>query len=514
MRPTSHWLVPAGLGGLLVLAVALPYLAAPLRAPAGSTFTGFLINPLDGFSYLAKMRQGWDGAWFSQLPYSPVPTRPAAFFVFHLWLGHAARWSELSLLAVFHAARLAGALAMAFAVYRLVWVALPPEAGKWQTVGLILFGSGWGWLGTAFGVVGADLNQPEATPFLSAFASAHFPVAVAGMAWWTATILRPPRGLPASVGLSAALSLGLVLLAPYALVILVAGTLLWLVWDRLAPARDDPTMPRTAIWAVSLAILAAWGVYYLTTVSGDPGWASWHGQNQTPSPSPSAYLVAFLPLLIPAAAGLTSSAGLRTLRPLVAWVVVVAAALYAPVSLQRRFLLGVFVPLGILAWLGLGRWFSSLRARNLALVALLVMTFPSHLLVVAAGISGVGREQPGLTISDSNLAGYGWLAQNAPRGALVLAGPNTGNQIPAFASVRVLYGHPFESPGAEAAARHLQDIYAGRAGLPSVDGAGSTDLLVFYGREERSLGSPPWLDDLATVFEQGDTRILLQPSQP
>ncbi|MEN6408498.1 MAG: hypothetical protein ABFD44_02140, partial [Anaerolineaceae bacterium] len=44
--------------GLALLLVSLPYVVAAVSAAPGMPFGGFLLNPLDGNSYLAKMREG------------------------------------------------------------------------------------------------------------------------------------------------------------------------------------------------------------------------------------------------------------------------------------------------------------------------------------------------------------------------------------------------------------------------------------------------------------------------
>ena len=54
-------------------------------------FGGFLLNPLDGNSYLAKMQQGASGSWRFTLPFTPEPGEGAYLFLFYLALGHLCR---------------------------------------------------------------------------------------------------------------------------------------------------------------------------------------------------------------------------------------------------------------------------------------------------------------------------------------------------------------------------------------------------------------------------------------
>jgi len=73
---------------LVVLLTTGPYLAAQRAAGSEFVFGGFLLNPVDGYSYLAKMLQGFQGSWRFHLPYAADPGQGAYIFGFYLFLGH------------------------------------------------------------------------------------------------------------------------------------------------------------------------------------------------------------------------------------------------------------------------------------------------------------------------------------------------------------------------------------------------------------------------------------------
>src|SRR5688572_29889563 len=100
------------LSSLFLLLQALPFVSAQASSDSAHEFGGFLLNPTDGFSYLAKMRQGYDGAWSFTLPYTAEPGQGAAINMYYLLLGHVARGLGWSLVLTFHAARLLGATAL------------------------------------------------------------------------------------------------------------------------------------------------------------------------------------------------------------------------------------------------------------------------------------------------------------------------------------------------------------------------------------------------------------------
>jgi len=46
---------------LILFILVLPYRLAAAMAGPDHVFIGFLLNPIDGATYLAKMRIGWSG---------------------------------------------------------------------------------------------------------------------------------------------------------------------------------------------------------------------------------------------------------------------------------------------------------------------------------------------------------------------------------------------------------------------------------------------------------------------
>ncbi|MEA3349160.1 MAG: hypothetical protein U9Q82_00910, partial [Chloroflexota bacterium] len=111
---------------IVLIAVSYPYIYAARAGGGEYVFGGFLLNPLDGNSYLAKMYQGWSGSWRYRLAFSADPGEGAHLFLFYLFLGHLARVLGLPLLLVFHVGRLFGAAIMLSAMWRF-FVALFPK---------------------------------------------------------------------------------------------------------------------------------------------------------------------------------------------------------------------------------------------------------------------------------------------------------------------------------------------------------------------------------------------------
>src|SRR5262249_41443253 len=145
----------------------------------------------------------------------------------------------------------------------------------------------------------------------------------------------------------------------------------------------------------------------------------------------------------------------------IAWLGLGGLALYAPFALQRRLSLGLWMPLVILAVIGLHEllW-PRLRAalRPLALVGLAVFVLPSNLLVYFATVAAIQRRDPAIFITAPENAALGWLAQHAS-GSVVAASPQMSLFIPARTDARVVYGYPFETVDADKHRQAVEQFY-------------------------------------------------------
>jgi len=64
-----EWRLPLLTGLALAIVTAVPYAYAYAAQPHGQVFMGFFFLGDDANTYLAKMRQGWEGAWAWQNRY-------------------------------------------------------------------------------------------------------------------------------------------------------------------------------------------------------------------------------------------------------------------------------------------------------------------------------------------------------------------------------------------------------------------------------------------------------------
>jgi hypothetical protein len=511
----EKWLVGAILL-LFLLVITIPYIYAQSTSDESRVFGGFLLNPIDGNSYLAKMRQGFDGSWAFKLPYTADPGAGAALNLYYLFLGHAARWLGFSLIFTFHAFRILGSLLLGLALFHLFGRVFEKSSSRLLALSLALFGSGLGWLAAGLGLFTSDFWVAEAYPFLASFANPHFALGLA-LQIWLITPLKPAQSIVwkrAAIIFAAAALLSVVYPFGWAVTAAVNGAwLARLVW------RGSPWVDDLKRWVYLIAGGAPYVIYSLWIVKSHPILAQWNAQNLTPAPSVADLVYSLSPLLlfalwamlvmgrktVNATSGWSAAAG-----KLGVWLFVGLLLIYLPFGLQRRLISGLFIPvvgLAILAWQGLKA--GSLQ-RSLA-IAMLVLSLPTNLLILSGGLSAARAQKEAIYIYADELAAFRWLDANAG-GGLVMAAPETGLLIPAYSSARVLYGHPFETVEAAARKQDVSDFY-----VDDLDEVGANEILsredvsyVFYGPRELEYGSLPALSGWSVVYDQGEVQIWAQ----
>ncbi|MBX3063495.1 MAG: hypothetical protein KF726_11000 [Anaerolineae bacterium] len=480
--------------GLLVAITLIPYAwAFASDAPNDNwQFMGMLHNHIDGASYLAKMEQGIQGNWLFQLTYTPEPHMGAAIQMFYLALGHLARLLSLPALLMFHIARLLASFIMYISIYHLgsvIWQKLRPRR---LFFALVSVGAGLGWLYlllfNQYQPFPIDLTVPEAIPFYSTLVNPHFPLTIAIIALLAATFLRVFRpgfsDAPRVSNGGAALVLlviGLCVISPFGWAPLAAVLVVYIALTAVVDRR----LPMAQIsWAI-LYILPGlpFVVYYFAVVNYNPAMRVWNEQNITPSPTPDRYIIGFGLLLIVALPGIWRAARHFERdgdRLMLTWLVVNALLLYAPFNLQRRLSIGLIIPIVFFAVRALeDYWFDRVRKplRNAVILLLIVFVLPSNVFSLIIPLFGVmnpaeGIEQ-GILMPKDSYSAIRWLDTHAPEDSVVLAQPRpTSLWIPAYAPLRVVYGHIYETLDAGQKLQEVQAWYN--------DGAGCADLISNY----------------------------------
>src|SRR5216684_473259 len=343
----GEWRLPLLTGLALAVVTAVPYAYAYAAQSHGQVFMGFFFLGDDANTYLAKMRQGWEGAWAWQNRYTTESSPSAYLFMFWILL--------------VHLARVGAAFALMGSAWLFITHFIEDRLARRFGFFFVAIGLGMGLVIQALGhpvILGhqtdtLDLRMPELTAFYSVLALPHFAwsgvFAGVGAALTLKAIQRGSLGMAALAG---AAWLGQASIHPQMPILMGGATAVALL---LRPAS-----PRGwAAAALAFAIPAPYILYSYLAFVGNPEVQRWtfHSKNALP-PEGISLFFALAPQLLLALTGIPGAIRRRTREDLflVAWLVLLAAILYLPNpagDLRRRFLDAIYLPLGVLAARGM-----------------------------------------------------------------------------------------------------------------------------------------------------------------
>ena len=260
-------------------------------------------------------------------------------------------------------------------------------------------------------------------------------------------------------------------------------------------------------------------LYDLWVVAADPVLAGWNAQNQTPSPPLWDLLISLLPALLLAMVGAwgvirwrkqkqpTEIGSTENWFPLLLWVGLGLLLLFIPWSLQRRFILGIYIPIAGLAALGM-EFLAAGRPRRyrILVVVVFILAIPTNLIVLLAGGQAINTYDPKIYLTKEENLALTWIGENTDDGALVLSSPEMGLFIPAHTGRQVIYGHPFETVNADYDEKVVIDFYSGDNSASQmqefIDDRGVD--YIFFGPRENALGPIVIPISWKVVFQSSD----------
>ena len=447
---------PLLISTLVIVLILSPYLFAAQMNNASSVFGGFLINPIDGHSYLAKMQQGMRGEWRFVLPYTAEAGKGAFLFLFYLGLGHLGRILNLPLIILFHSVRIIGAIFLLGVLYFFNKKLFKEKRYQNLSFAICALGSGLGWIVIFAGLFSSDFWVAEAYPFLSMYTNPHFSIGLSLMI----LVLMPGRKTSAIADLC--LGVGLGIIQPFAVVIVLIVKAGQIIVDSFEIKGVSPGFLNSEKLSAALAFAIGGGgilVYQYWSILSDPVLAIWNSQNITESPTITDLIVSLSPTLILAVFGVKKAWQSKEGRSLVIWAAASLILVLIPWNLQRRFLTGIYVPLAGLAVFGLTNLDKTKRLSfRFSATAFLILVIPTNMIVLVSGIQAAVRHDPKIFQEREIYSGLTWINENTPRDALILSDEEIGLLIPSITGRRVFYGHPFETINAEMEKQFLREF--------------------------------------------------------
>jgi hypothetical protein len=504
------------LGVVALIVTSIPYVLGAALATEERVFGGFVYATEDCYSYLAKMRQGAEGAWLFHIAYTPEPHRGALFYPFHLMLGKVAAslpGGDLTarMVWVYHGARVIFGLLLLLTVYRFLAEFTERVVVRRLAWLMVTFGGGLGWLLVTLGQPGwlgsmpLDFILPEGFTFLVLYGFPHIALARSLLLGGILCLLRAWEARPESAsraerfkwaGWTGFMWLVMGLIVPF--YVPVAWAVMGAAWltlglrERRVPWQEGGVAVGAALVSSLIVLYSAW--VFVT----HPVFETWGAQNLILSPHPLHYVAAYgIPLVLAAFAVWDVWRSKGPTWVALAWVAVVPILVYLPINVQRRLVEGVQVPLSLLASLGLVKALSlrnrlSRRGSRLAVGVVMVALALTNVMLVAGNCLALLGQPAPMYRDAGEVAVMDWLAgdERVEHDDVVLAAYETGNYLPARVRARSFVGLGPESIRADEKKAMVARFFGGttddlwRRGLLSEYGVD----WVFWGPAERELG--------------------------
>ena len=293
-------------------------------------------------------------------------------------------------------------------------------------------GSGAGWVALIFGKFTSDFWVAEAYPYLSAFANPHFPLGLALVLMLLTFTRGKYSGL--SSWLTVLLSFLLGVIMPFGVVlvlVVLTGLLLWELFPKYTQVFRSNLFQRLAwIGLGGTPVL----IYDILVTYQNPLLRVWNNQNQTPAPAVWDLIVSLSPVVILAVIGIGASYKRqdRPIRLLITWAVLGIVLLYIPWGLQRRFILGYYIPLCALAAVGLSVIVKRPSGYALAALLIILLAIPTNLVIAMSTLQAIRTHDSRIYLSKGEAVALEWIGSHTPPDATILSAPDTGLYIPAL----------------------------------------------------------------------------------
>jgi len=422
-------------------------------------FLGAYFDEADYAVHISMMQAGRMGEWTYQIRFTSEEHRAAFVRMFYIILGHASKWSGLNVETTFHIARWFFGFIALYSIYQLCRKIFPNQIHARTAFLLSALGAGTGWLQL---MLGAPLEPISPIDFwlidayiffsISLFPSFSFSLALMASALNLFLFFLDSRKWQ-TVAFICLLAVVSQITNPIAFAAIDAafvGTTLSFWWKN----REIESRHLFALFIIAFAQIPLL-TYNFLILARDPFWSQFTYQNQTLSPPPSFYVWGFAPFWIFAIYGMVITFRERNsnMAAMTAWVISGFTLAYIPVFIQRRFILGITIPLGILAIYGLSHLIKLIstklpnilnREKLAYFTYILLASISSIYLSLGSGL--FMQTQPAEKFNSRDLENaLVWLNENAKPDDFVLADIKTSQLVAQRTSLRVYVGHQMET---------------------------------------------------------------------
>lgn len=443
--------------------ISFPMFLGYLRSDNEVSFGGLIFNPIDGYSYLAKMQQGSSGEISFQLPYSSQENGSIFIFTFYILLGHISRLTGIEIPIIFNVFRIGIAILCFFSIDQLLRNLFHQDDLYLKSAFIsLLFGGGLGWIYFLFGDLPIDFWVSEAYIFLSSISNPHFILSFLILGFLLKLILQEKVDIKSSV-LFFILSIILSSISPFASIIFCFVLMVDILQNR------NKFFQKLKIFLSFTFPAFIVGGYQYFSIKNDPILRAWDQQNVTLTPGFINLIFGLSPFFIGIAimVYLNIKNKIQISKPIwlmIIWILFTICMAFVPFNLQRRFLVGIYLPITIVFWYTTKSYIQSnqKRLKNAIPYILIGSVIISNLIIFVGSTSAINNKDDIFFIRNNVSSAIDWMDRNIEKNSVILSDESNGLKIPALGHYKVVYGHPFESIRADEMKLNVSNIWTGQ----------------------------------------------------
>ncbi len=444
---------------LIIGILMIPYIISYLRTPENYTFIGFDSSPnvagsvsdADLFSYIAKMRQGYEGNILYQNRYTIEESSPTALFIFYTILGNLSRFFSVNLVLFYFIANYICdlILILGLGLFNSHFF----KSKKWVliTIFMICFSTGYSFLYILFpglsinqfgNDISADVIIPEFSTFTSIMDVCHFPFCISLMLFIFFIIIKNSENNLYYFLLSV-LTFCLGLVHPFDFVTVFSVSFVFLCIQLFI--YKDVLYKKNILKFIFLFVIGFLPVLYINYILNTNIILklTFKDMNILTSLPITSYFMGYGTNFLLAALGILYIFRKKIILNkeivfLLVWIITNFILLYSPFDFQRRFVMGLQIPIVILSMITLNTIFEKEQIIRKFIISFIVVItcFTSTFLILNERASKIF-----FFIDSDILSLYKWINNNNISNKNFFSYDYMGTFTPAFSSNRVFLGH-------------------------------------------------------------------------
>ena len=497
---------------LFIFFQIFPYVYGYMIAKDDQIFSGYIINWNDISTYIAKMKQGYEGEWLLKLDYAKNPGTGVFIYPLYLTLGHISRIFHMNLLAVYHISRIIFATLMFFSLYRFTKFVFIEKSPLTQTIIFLvaLAGNGLSWISIYFS--NSIQSTLEAFPSTVANITPHFALALA-ILFYILTPYKTNSLTFKNYFIYATLSIILAFISAYSIVILIFILAGILCYKLILKRKIKESLLVLLIVGNSGGWIILYQFYKIIT---HPVLKIWNEQNIIGDITIFDFLLSFFPFSIIVFFSIYKFIKNPQQFPInkiviYIWSISIPIFLIIPISFNTRFIIGGFVPLSMSS---LDIIFNNIKKeRNKKKLKTFLFYSASLLLIIEISLwTLIVQSQRTMDFASTFIPQdvyqtYQWIDANLPENSYILTEHYNGNYLPRYTDAIPTIGHWCETPHAYDQDQLVKAYFSGTASLDQLKALGVQ--YIFYGPGEQELGHNFTTTDLNIIY-QNNTVTLYQ----